>query len=187
MCYKVNQPVVTAGYGQNPEVVLLHNVPFVKQNGTTVVFDKASKDVKTAFYALYCKDVAQTPVMLTSFSQMKVEPKEMFVQWLICNFGGENSQPDYNVETGSFNREYWDCGNKHDCPGFGNVCRKDLTPRQYSILQLFKKGYPDKMIADGLKISENTIREHRRRLFRRLNANNKQEAILNAEFQSIII
>lgn len=186
MCVRIKNPKLNAGHDRNVEVVLLHTIPYVRQNMELKPYDSASSAVKTAFRTLYLKD-AQEPKFELAMIHMGVESENKFTQWLICNFGGDNEYPDYNVETGTFYKEYWDCGQKEFCPGFGIVCRKDLSPREFDIIKLFKDGVPDKLISEELHISENTIKSHRRNLFKLLNAHNKQEAINSANQNSIII
>lgn len=186
MCVEINQPKLNAGHDSNVEVVLLHTVPMVRQDGVLREFDKSSSAIKTAFYSLYLLDARKRPEMMVALERMGVEKPSYFVQYLICNFGGDNEIPDFDAETGIFHKEYWDCGQKHSCPGFGCVCRGDISCREFDIIKLFKEGLPDKLIASALNISENTIRSHRRILFKNLGAHNKQEAILNASKQSVI-
>jgi DNA-binding CsgD family transcriptional regulator len=187
MVLNLREVVTAAGYDENIEIVHLHNVPFFKYNKKMLSIESCPKDITKYFVDKYQDEVSDSPEMIIAYKQMGLSSEEYFTQWLICNFGGEDSTPDFSLETKKFHKEYWNCGIKDICPGFGIGCRKDLTPRQFEILKLFREGLPDKLIADKLKITENTIREHRRNIFEKLNSNNKQEAIRFAECDSIIL
>jgi len=51
-----------------------------------------------------------------------------------------------------------------------NVVPQILTPRERAILKLIAEGYENKEIEDRLYISEETVRENKIRIMRKLNA-----------------
>jgi RNA polymerase sigma factor (sigma-70 family) len=53
-----------------------------------------------------------------------------------------------------------------------------LTPRQRQILELIAKGKQNKEIAVCLGISENTVEQHIRKIYKTLNVDNRVEASL---------
>ena len=53
-----------------------------------------------------------------------------------------------------------------------------LTPKQESLIALRRLGYATHEIADALKISENTVRDHWKAIFRRLSVRSQLEALL---------
>jgi len=55
-----------------------------------------------------------------------------------------------------------------------------LTSRQQQILPLLAEGMPNKQIADTLGVTEGTIKQHLKDLFRRLGANNRTQAVREA-------
>ena len=55
-----------------------------------------------------------------------------------------------------------------------------LTARQLQILPLLAEGMPNKRIADALDVTEGTIKQHLKDLFRRLNASNRTQAVKEA-------
>ena len=55
-----------------------------------------------------------------------------------------------------------------------------LTARQLQILPLLAEGMPNKRIADVLGLTEGTVKQHLKDLFRRLNANNRTQAVREA-------
>jgi DNA-binding NarL/FixJ family response regulator len=68
-------------------------------------------------------------------------------------------------------------------PGRG----RDLSGRDSELLVLLRQGYTNRQIADQLYISENTVKTHLRRLFRKLAVTNRTQAAMmmteDAEFR----
>ena len=62
----------------------------------------------------------------------------------------------------------------------GNGESAPLTSRQLQILPLLAEGMPNKRIADALGLTEGTVKQHLKDLFRRLNANNRTQAVREA-------
>jgi DNA-binding NarL/FixJ family response regulator len=62
----------------------------------------------------------------------------------------------------------------------GNAESAPLTARQLQILPLLAEGLPNKRIADVLGLTEGTVKQHLKDLFRRLNASNRTQAVREA-------
>jgi DNA-binding NarL/FixJ family response regulator len=58
---------------------------------------------------------------------------------------------------------------------------RDLTPSEQRVLELLKKGKPNKVIARELDIEETTVKVHVRRIMKKLNAANRTQAALVAQ------
>lgn len=56
-----------------------------------------------------------------------------------------------------------------------------LTPRQTNVLHLLQEGFPNKVIATRLGMTESTVKVHVRQIMRRLGAKNRTEAALLAQ------
>ena len=54
----------------------------------------------------------------------------------------------------------------------------NLTPREHEILTLLSKGHPDKEIADILRISNWTVHGHLKKVFEKLKAHNRTDAVV---------
>jgi len=54
---------------------------------------------------------------------------------------------------------------------------QDLTPRELEVLQLVGDGYKNKLIADRLSISENTVHFHIKNIVEKLGANDRTHAV----------
>jgi len=61
-----------------------------------------------------------------------------------------------------------------------------LTTREIEVLDHVARGCPNKQIADELEISEQTIKNHVTSVLRKLNANSRTEAVVQAIRQGII-
>jgi DNA-binding NarL/FixJ family response regulator len=55
-----------------------------------------------------------------------------------------------------------------------------LTARQLQIIPLLAEGMPNKRIADVLGLTEGTVKQHLKDLFRRLHASNRTQAVREA-------
>jgi DNA-binding NarL/FixJ family response regulator len=62
----------------------------------------------------------------------------------------------------------------------GNGESSLLTSRQLQLLPLLADGMPNKRIADALGVTEGTVKQHLKDLFRRLNARNRTQAVSEA-------
>jgi DNA-binding NarL/FixJ family response regulator len=58
---------------------------------------------------------------------------------------------------------------------------RGLTPSEQRVLELLKKGKPNKVIARELDIEETTVKVHVRRIMKKLNAANRTQAALAAQ------
>jgi len=56
----------------------------------------------------------------------------------------------------------------------------NLSPHQFSVLQLMSQGFSNREIADRLFLSENTVKGYVQEVLRRLNAKNRVEAVMIA-------
>lgn len=61
-----------------------------------------------------------------------------------------------------------------------------ITEREYEVLRLLAAGCANKQIADKLSVSPNTVKTHIARLFEKLEASRRTEAILKARELGLI-
>lgn len=62
-----------------------------------------------------------------------------------------------------------------------------ITPREHEILTLIAAGLSTREIAEKLFVSENTVKTHSRRLFEKLNARRRTQAVQIAKEQGLIV
>lgn len=67
------------------------------------------------------------------------------------------------------------------------LCISQLTSREIEVLDYVAQGYPNKQIADKFEISEQTIKNHVTSILRKLNANSRTEAVVQAIRQGLIL
>ena len=66
------------------------------------------------------------------------------------------------------------------------MTRVQLTPREFAVLRLVAAGAANKDIADGLSISEATVKIHLTHLFEKLGATSRTEAVAKAVERGLI-
>ena len=62
----------------------------------------------------------------------------------------------------------------------------DLTPREIKILHLLARGYLNKQIAVNTKISEQTTKNYVSSILKKLNVNNRTQAVIQATKLGIV-
>lgn len=62
-----------------------------------------------------------------------------------------------------------------------------LTQRQLEVLDLIAKGHPNKLIADYLDISEQTVKIHINQIFKELRVFNRTQAVLKAQKHQLVM
>ena len=65
--------------------------------------------------------------------------------------------------------------------------KKNLTPRELQVLEKMYSGKTNKQIAEELIVTSNTIKAHVARILKKLEVENRQQAILLAEKEKIIL
>lgn len=102
------------------------------------------------------------------------DKKQAFARWLSCNFGGFDNTPDYADRHKE--SEHWDCGHRGKCAAEGIVCQShSLSAKEVEVVRLLAEGLPDKLIADKLSISINTVITHEKRIRKKIKAYNRIE------------
>lgn len=63
---------------------------------------------------------------------------------------------------------------------------EELTPREVQVLQQLAKGLANKEIADVLKISEHTAKDHLKSILAKLRVEDRTEAVTAAIYRGIV-
>lgn len=169
------------------EYFVVNSEGYFMINGEKLSYENAPRQIKALFYAEYVRDLQEVPergAILKSIAS-----GEEYETWMLCNFGGFNNTPDLDLLTGKISREFWDCGMKNTCIGYGIICRNqfNLTRTEYSIMKHYTDGLPDKLVSSELKISTNTLRNHNYSIFRKFGVSSKLEVIKKAENEGVIL
>lgn len=169
------------------EYFKINSEGFFMVDGMKMTYSNAPTAIKMLFYDEYVRDISDVPERLIVLKN--ISAGEEFETWMNCNFGGFNSTPDANLETGRISREFWDCGMKDSCLGYGVVCRNNfnLTRTEYNILQTYRNGLPEKIVSSNFKISQNTLRNHNQSILRKFKVHNKMEVLKVAEKEGVIL
>lgn len=172
----------------NLELYVHNNELKANYNGKKKLFIELPDEVKEPFEIEMIAD--KIAVKSLNDDMGIFESSEMLVQYTKCNYGGHDYQPD--LCNGQTKREYWDCGNRGNCPAEGKVCKLPegdhgtLTPREFQITVKVAEGLPDKLIADKLGISVNTLRSHLENIRRKLGAYNRTDIMKFAAKNNLI-
>ncbi|AXP79218.1 hypothetical protein CJ739_118 [Mariniflexile rhizosphaerae] len=107
---------------------------------------------------------------------------EKFVR---CRFGGLDFNPD--IEDLQLQKgEYWDCPLRGVCKGEGVVCKNleyknnELMPKEIKLIKLLATNLTNDALADKLKMCMGTFNLFKKGLYKKLNIQTKQEAVLIA-------
>ncbi len=122
--------------------------------------------------AIFSRQLVQdTPTRHHLQRWAKEQPIDILKQYVQCNFGGYDGEPDVD-ENGSLQIcEYHNCGSRGHCRYEGKVCRSltvahgILTKAELQILSLAHQ--PNKLIADRLFVSIETVNSHLKSLTRK--------------------
>lgn len=71
-------------------------------------------------------------------------------------------------------------------PNHRALATLEITPREYQVLQLLASGRSNKEIAGGLNLSPNTVKTHIARLYQKLEAVRRTDAVLRARELQLI-
>jgi DNA-binding CsgD family transcriptional regulator len=99
-------------------------------------------------------------------------------QFAFCNFGEFDKNADVKTN-GQVHREYWNCGQRENCPGHGLVCKFPvvaegrLTAHDVHLAVHVAEDMVNKEIADHLGVSVHTINRECKNLARKLRVKSK--------------
>lgn len=71
-------------------------------------------------------------------------------------------------------------------PDAARVAALGITPRELEVLQLMAEGLSNKEMADRLCVSENTVKTHASRVFDKLGASRRTQAVQLAKSQGLL-
>lgn len=176
----IQQPIIAGLINNSIEIFRTGYNLFFVHKGNCKTYTQSPEFIRNKIRDMIYTNL-QAMRMLYKWCNGNAEAME--IQYCHCNFGGLDFKPDYDHNTGTFNREIWDCHKRGICEGEGIIClpspTSSLTPKEKEVSALITKGLPKKLIADSLKISPNTVNQHCKSIYRKLGATNKTEAALS--------
>lgn len=166
----IHQPLPAGIMDANLEIFADGTKLMAIYNSAIINFEELPGTIKSVFEKLLDSDTLAYKQLFSEFETQE----EMLYQYVWCNFGGFNMNPD--LEDKNINKEYWDCQLRGKCKNEGIICKKinseekNPTPREFQILFLIAEGFSRKEIANKLGTSEFTVSTQVQTLERKLNA-----------------
>jgi len=137
------------------------------------------------------KDMLDHPDALKALAQWEnLGPEQYVRQYIICRFGGIDDEPDIDEKGIVHEAEYFDCGLRGICKYEGKLCTSFkvsngyLTKIELSVLKLISM--PDKLIAEKLGISIETVITHQQNIRTKTGSKSKVELAIFAQKKGII-
>ena len=143
--------------------------------------------------ALIEADMSRFPVKMEALVHLGYETLEaQREKYCSCCFGAFDGAPD--VISGVFQHsEYWNCPLRGSCPVEGRLCDgllvgegQALTRREIDVLIQVASCALDKEVADRLKISEETVKVHKKHIYEKSGLQNKMDLIKLAYSKNLI-
>ena len=136
-------------------------------------------------------DMESNPEALKALGKWEnLAPEDYIRQYIQCNFGGVDNEPDIDVNGKINHTEFFDCGFRGTCKHEGKLCRAIkvkngyLTKTEIKIMQNIC--HPAKIIADTLCISEQTVNSHIQNIMQKTELGSKAELVDAANKLGII-
>lgn len=105
-------------------------------------------------------------------------------RFIRCNFGAFDNVQDVDA-SGAFRFEFVSCPLKGECKHDGIICtpkfNSTLSSRELEVMKLAYEGRTDEHIAETLYIALNTVNNHRKNAFRKLDVHSMPEFMRYAE------
>lgn len=117
---------------------------------------------------------------------------DMMRQYIICRFGGFDGNADISDNGSIEHVEYFECGRRGNCSYEGKLCasikvgNEHLTKQEINVIKKIATGKSNRIIADELCISEETVNTHNQNIQRKLGVKSKLEIIPWAVRRNIV-
>lgn len=143
--------------------------PMAFQEGQILSYDQFSTETKEIVY----KKLLSTPKALQSLIDWGFTDKdEQIQQYLLCNYGVLDNNPDIDENGNLLEPEYVPCSRRGgECDYEGKICpplrlmNGDATPMETRVLMKVGELKLDKEICSDLGIKQNTLRTHKDHLY----------------------
>lgn len=171
-------------------------VEFFKE-GSALYCSYNSTVYKWPDFPSYVKDkieeeILRSPEAIKALSELSGLTPDMYMyKFIWCRFGGLDDEADIDVTGEVFSSDYVECPIRGQCPAEGRLCLSlqvkngYLTKRELDVLK--RAGKPDKIIADELHISVETVNSHWLNIRQKTELENKSQLAIFASQKGIII
>ncbi|WP_207425962.1 response regulator transcription factor [Pedobacter sp. SYSU D00535] len=137
------------------------------------------------------EDMLQHPEAIKALASWEnLHESEHVRQYIYCRFGGLDNDADIDVDRGIHYAEYFDCGLRGSCKYEGKLCcsvqvsNGYLTKTEIEILKRISKA--NKLIADELCISCETVNSHIQNIMKKTGLAGKVELAIFATKKGMI-
>lgn len=116
---------------------------------------------------------------------------EALKRFAFCLYGSIDNIPDFSEDGKLGQPDNFRCSNNCTCMHWKSKTINtdqglNITPKQLAIIDLIKKGFPDKQIASLLGIAISTLDNHKTAIMTKLNAYSKVDIVTKSIQQNII-
>jgi len=104
-----------------------------------------------------------------------VDPDERLLKFFDCNFSSFDRYPDLDLNGNLGKREFIKCCDRGICPAEGEACRfpNKLSKKEADVARCIALGYTDAQICYELDIAQDTLRNHKNSIERKINMKGK--------------
>ncbi len=160
-----------AGIFSGTELFARNGQMYAMYNGTRMKFEDLPGMEKRNFIQMYLEDKEGQDFIRKQFGIVGFESG--FKQWLFCQFGSLDGDPDF-VDEKITPDQYNSACLKIDCPGRGKFCSKAIGLKSYEVetIRELKTGKTAKEVASKLNVSEAAVKSRIEKLKDRYNVTN---------------
>lgn len=151
-------------------------------NGDFRIFTKEEKEITNIIFDKIEEDYPEAAERLKDLYWKGAERKYMIAaRFLRCNFSKNDHEPDID-EDGNLCLERVECPLKGlFCKDYKVICEPRLntilSDREKEVAILYASGHNIDEVGETLFIAPNTVRNHRHRIFKKLNIHNKSDLV----------
>lgn len=168
---------------------------FFKENGKLYVSHnwrtKEWPDFPPYVMNIIREDMLANPVAMKCLGEWEnLLPEEYEYRYIACNFGGNDDEPDIDVDGVVHQSEYVPCRLRGECRFEGKLCRTIkvnngiLTKREMDVLRMINED--SKIIADKLSVRKETVDSHIVNIKEKIGLHSKPQLAVWASKKGII-
>ncbi|MDQ7826237.1 MAG: response regulator transcription factor [Candidatus Eremiobacteraeota bacterium] len=169
-----------------PEIVLMDiKLPGINGIEATKMIKKEHPDVEVIILSMYDEEeyvMESVKAGATGYVLKDISQDELFSAIKVVHSGGSLIQPGLARKV---LKEFAHMAKEVPAPGKTSPI-KELSDREIEVLQCVSEGKSNKEIAEQLTISEKTVKAHLRTIFRKLDVNDRAQAVAEAMRKGLV-